>query len=77
MNKIRRFNEELSYSDELKMGIKIEKEHSDIWYRLDNYLSSFNVPMPFDEEEFYELIAKAHLKELPDYYSRLKIIEKD
>lgn len=63
--------------NELKMGIKIEKEHSDIWRRLDSYLESYNVAMPFTEDEFYELIAKAHLKELPDYYSRLKIMEKD
>lgn len=32
--------------------------------------------MPFSKEEFYERIAKAHLKELPDYYYRLKIMEK-
>lgn len=62
--------------NELKMGLKIEKEHGDVWRRLDSYLESYNVSMPFTEDEFYELIAKSHLKEIPDYYSRLKIMEK-
>jgi hypothetical protein len=70
------FNESVGYDEkELKMGIKIEKEHNDIWRQLVSYLESFNISMPFTENEFYEKIAKSHLRELPDYYSRLKIIE--
>jgi hypothetical protein len=77
--RIKRFNENKENFDskELEMGIKVEMEHNDIWRRLDSYLESFNVNMPFDEREFYEMIAKAHLRELPDYYSRLRIMEKE
>lgn len=72
------FNESVTYDEkELKMGIKIEKEHNDVWEELDNFLTSNNLQMPFTEEEFYEKIAKAHLRELPDYYSRLKIMERE
>jgi hypothetical protein len=72
------FNESATYDPkELEMGKKIEMEHNDIWRKLDSYLESFNIQMPFSEEEFYELIAKAHLRELPDYYTRLKIMEKE
>lgn len=78
MKYLRKFESNKNFdSNELRMGIKIEKEHSDIWKRLDSYLESYNISMPFNEEEFYELIAKSHLKEIPDYYSRLKIMEKD
>jgi len=78
MKYLRKFESNKNFdSNELRMGMKIEKEHSDIWKRLDSYLESYNISMPFTEEEFYELIAKSHLKEIPDYYSRLKIMEKD
>ena len=75
--RIKRFNENKEEFDpkQLEMGKKVEMEHNDIWERLDNYFGSHNLSMPFSEEEFYELIAKAHLREIPDYYSRLKIIE--
>ena len=43
--------------NELKMGIEIEKEHT-------------------DKEEIAKKIAQDHLKEMPDYYSRLKKMEK-
>lgn len=70
------FNESATYDEkELKMGIKIEKEHNDVWESLDSYFESYNIQMPFTEEEFYERIAKSHLREIPDYYSRLKIME--
>lgn len=77
--RIKRFNENKQEFDpkELEIGIKVEMEHNDIWDRLDDYFGSFNISMPFDEKEFYELIAKAHLRELPDYYTRLKIMEND
>lgn len=44
--------------NELKMGIEIEKEHT-------------------DNEEIAKEIAKDHLSELPDYYTRLKKMEKE
>lgn len=43
---------------ELKMGIEIEKEHT-------------------NDEEIAERIARHHLSEIPDYYTRLKKMEKD
>ena len=43
---------------QLKMGIKIEKEHT-------------------TDSKIAERIAKDHLAEIPDYYTRLKKMEKD
>jgi len=59
-------------SEELKMGIKIEKEHLDIYKELKGIMGS---DIPWTENEFAEKIARAHLKELKDYYSRLKNME--
>jgi len=58
---------------ELEMGIKVESEHNDVY----EYLQDHFKDMPLTKTEFYERIAKAHLKEIPDYYSRLKIMEKE
>ena len=59
--------------NELEMGIKIESEHNDIYdYLLNNVRS-----LPLSARDFYERIAKSHLREIPDYYSRLKIIESE
>jgi hypothetical protein len=44
--------------NELKMGIKVEFEHT-------------------TQKELAKSIAKDHLDELPDYYSRLKIMEEE
>ena len=81
-NIIRKFtdvilNESSEHFDEkeLEMGIKVEMEHNDIWGELDDYCRMNDIPNPFSEKEFYTRIAKAHLKELPDYYSRLKVME--
>lgn len=63
--------------DQLKMGIKVESEHGDVYEQLDNYLESFNVAMPWKKDEFYEKIAKAHLREMPDYYTRLDKMESE
>lgn len=51
--------------EQLKMGMKVEREHSDV------------VPKGVDPEAFYRKIALAHLKELPDYYTRLAKMEKE
>jgi ubiquinone/menaquinone biosynthesis C-methylase UbiE len=60
-------------SKELKMGIKVESEHNDVY----EYLQEKFKDIPLTKTEFYEKIAKAHLREIPDYYSRLKIMEKE
>lgn len=44
--------------DELKMGIEVEKEHT-------------------NDVELAKQIALDHLKEVPDYYTRLKKMEKE
>ena len=75
-DKINESKEEFD-SKELELGIKIESEHGDIYEQLDSYLESFNVAIPWSENEFYEKIAKAHLREIPDYYTRLNKMEKD
>lgn len=59
------------------MGINVEKEHGNVWNLLKSYLDKHNIEMAFNELEFYELIAKSHLREIPDYYTRFKIVEKD
>jgi hypothetical protein len=59
--------------NELEMGIKIESEHNDIY----DYLLNNVKDLPLSARDFYERIAKAHLREIPDYYSRLKIIENE
>lgn len=33
--------------------------------------------IPWSKKEFYEKIAKAHLREIPDYYDRLEKMEKE
>lgn len=56
----------------LKEGIKIEKEHKDLYKKLKNRLKKEGVLMPISEKEFYSTIAKAHLKEEKNYYDLLK-----
>jgi rubrerythrin len=60
---------------QLDMGIDVEKEHKDIYEYLSNHLKKQGVDMPLSEKKFYEMIAKAHIRELPDYYTRLKEME--
>lgn len=33
--------------------------------------------MPFGKKEFYQKIAESHLREIPDYYTRLNKMEKN
>ena len=79
MKKFSKINEEITLfgPEQLRAGVEIEKEHGDIYRQLDSYLDSFNVPLPWTEEEFYEKIALAHLKEMPDYYDKLKKMENE
>lgn len=59
---------ENSYEDELEIGKKTELEHAAT-------IKRFMRP-EVDVNEVAEEIAKDHLKELPDYYTRLKKMEK-
>jgi ubiquinone/menaquinone biosynthesis C-methylase UbiE len=54
------------YKKQLKMGIKIEEEHYDLWEFLKDKIEDV-----ISEKEFYSKIAKSHLKEHKDYYTKL------
>jgi hypothetical protein len=60
---------------ELEMGIEDEKEHRDIYEIFKTILDEKNIEMPLTEEEYYQKIAEAHLRENPKYYSELKKLE--
>ena len=81
MKKFTQLNESKEEFDpkELEMGIKIESEHGDIYEDLLRWVDKkfIEVGMPWSKRELYEKIAKAHLREIPDYYSRLTKMEKD
>ncbi len=78
---MRKFTDKINESnnnfdqEQLEIGIKIESEHGDVYRQLDSYLESFNVQMPWSEMEFYKKIAESHLREIPDYYTRLSKME--
>lgn len=61
--------------DQLQKGIKVEEEHKDVYDKAREWLAEEGKKMPISEEHFYEMIAKAHLRELPDYYDRLEKME--
>jgi len=68
---------EAGYSEELQKGIKVEKEHSDVYKFFEKFLKEKNVEMPITLDEFAEMVAKAHIKEMSDYYTKLAKIEGD
>ena len=60
-------------SSELDMGIEEEtKEHSDIYKKLEEDLDKKDVDVPISLNDFAIQIAKAHLKEDPKYYTKLR-----
>jgi len=61
-----------SNSKELEMGIKVEKEHLDVYNEIKKILGE---DIPWTVDEFAEKIAKGHLKEFKDYYTLLKKME--
>lgn len=81
MKKFTQLNESKEEFDlkELEMGIKIESEHGDIYEELRDWIDENQIQqgMPWSKRELYEKIAKAHLREMPDYYSRLTKMEKE
>ena len=60
---------------QLEMGIEVEKEHADAYEIIKDYFESDGKTFPLTLEEFSELIAKAHIEEIDDYYDRLKEME--
>jgi len=63
-----------SASGELEMGIKVEKEHKNIY---DELKKKFGDDFPWTLDQFAEKVAKAHLEEIKDYYTRLKKMEQE
>jgi hypothetical protein len=61
---------------QIKMGIEVEKEHNDIYEYFTEYLSNHHLKMPMDRQTFFMMIAKKHLSEVNDYYTKLKEVEK-
>jgi hypothetical protein len=71
------FLKEAGYSEELKMGIEVEKEHADVYKFFEEFLKKNDLKMPITIDEFATMIAKAHLKEAPtEYYTKLEDMEK-
>jgi hypothetical protein len=60
---------------QLQVGKRVEKEHEDVYDLFEKYLKKHDIKMPLTREKFYEMIAKAHLEELKDYYDKLKKID--
>lgn len=60
----------------LAQGIKVEKEHRDLYLELKKRLKNKGIEMPISEHDFYAKIAGAHIKESPKYYELLEQMEK-
>jgi hypothetical protein len=61
----------LAEETQVDLGKKIEKEHSDVYDFFSKHLKKHGVDMPVSRDKFFEMIARAHIKELPNYYSEL------
>ncbi len=59
---------------QLKIGTRVESEHKDVVTWLNRYISKHN-NMP-KRNLIYRHIAMTHLKEDPNYYKKLKKMEK-
>lgn len=65
----------MSGASQLEKGKKVEKEHTDVYKFFEKYLKDNGIEMPVSRDKFFEMIAKAHLKEISDYYTRLEKME--
>ena len=79
---IKKYNDFVNENSDsqLEMGIKIESEHNNIYEELEKWMEDTYkdyASMPWTREEFYAKIAKAHLIEIDDYYTRLIKMEKE
>lgn len=65
---------QLSQLSQLEMGIEIEKEkeHKDVYEQIKKMCGN---KFTWTLEQFAENIAKAHIKEIPNYYDLLKKME--
>lgn len=60
---------------QLEKGKKVEEEHEDVYDYFEKFLKKHDLEMPLDRKKFYEMIAKSHIAELKDYYTKLEKIE--
>jgi rubrerythrin len=60
---------------QLEMGKKVEEEHDDIYKYFEKFLKKHDLEMPLSRDEFFEMIAKSHIREIENYYDRLKKME--
>jgi hypothetical protein len=63
------------FRNQLKKGLKVEKEHKDLYEYYTSFLKKHNIKNPLTIDEFAEYIAKSHLREISDYYDRLDDME--
>lgn len=56
---------------QLQIGIKVEKEHRDLYERVKKLFEKNGMKMPISEIEFYKTIARAHIREDKYYYDKL------
>jgi hypothetical protein len=55
--------------EQFRRGLEVEQEHGSLWGEATNVTK--------DDPQFTGRIAWAHLKEIPDYYTRLDKMESD
>ena len=64
-------------STQLKTGVKIEKEHKDLIAKIRKDIAK-DGKLDMSDEQVYKIIAKGHIKEDKNYYTKLlKYIEKE
>jgi hypothetical protein len=61
-------------TDQLEKGEQVESEHAETVKKIKDSIKDGKVTLT--DEEIFKLIAEDHLKELPDYYTKLEKIEK-
>jgi hypothetical protein len=60
---------------QLEMGKKVEEEHDDIYKYFEKFLKKHDLEMPLNRDEFFGMVAKSHIREIKNYYDRLKKME--
>lgn len=69
--------ENSSKQSQIKIGIKVEEEHKDVYELFKKEFEKIGKTIPLTETELYQMIAEAHLREISDYYTRLKKMENE
>ena len=59
------------FKSQLSEGIEVEKEHKDLVQKIRSQLKKYGT-IKLTDKQIYEIIAKAHIKEKPNYYELLK-----